>query len=250
MKMRRADTKELVDGIRVTRRLVLHGSWALPALWALSRVSHASADSRASDIDTLLQHWAERTAKLVNEDNPDEDAHLYHLCADLVGVDPTAFPARKSITYDKGGMKSGPAYARMPFIVIQFDLEPGTVIPAHNHVGWSFVSMGVRGEATVRNFEVDGDAPEPASDLESSFIVREVSSNVLYPGRTSSLTRTRANIHQFQAGENGATFLDFGVRLREPGKGPLVTSSLAIDPSPLNVERRLYSARWLGNIYK
>lgn len=251
MKAKLADGKERINGIRMTRRHTLHSAWALPAFWALSQISGASAASRrnSDSINALLQKWAERTASLVDEDEPDEDAHLYRLCADLADVDPTGFPARTFITYDKDGMTSGPSFARMPFIVIQFDLEPGTVIPAHNHVGWGFVSMGVQGEATVRNFEVAGAAPDPGTDLDTSFVVREVSSTVLYPGRTSSLTRTRANIHRFQAGEMGATFLDFGVKLRDPGMGPQLTSSLDIDLSTLDAERRLYEAHWLGDIY-
>ncbi len=80
--------------------------------------------------------------------------------------------------------------------------------------------------------------------------VREVSSTVLLPGRTSSLTRTRANIHWFRAGEEGATFLDFGVKLADPGGGPRFVSSMEFDPTPLDPERRLHDARWLGNIYK
>ncbi len=144
MKKRSAEKKQPIDGVRLTRRHTLHGAWALPALWALSHISGVAAQSqsRANSINTLLQDWTERTARLVDEDNPDEDAHLFRLCADLAAVEPTAFPPRMAITYDKDGMTSGPVHAAMPFIVIQFNLEPGVVIPAHNHVGWGFVSMG------------------------------------------------------------------------------------------------------------
>ena len=241
---------ETVQGVHVTRRATLHGTWALPALWMLSRLSSRTDGRAADEIEALLQRWTDSSAELVASEDPNEDAHLMRLCADLADVDPGAFPPRQRVTYDKDGMTSGPVHVGMPFIVIQFDLDPGAVIPAHNHVGWGFVSMGVRGESTVRHFEVAGEAPEPGADLETRFPVREVTSALLLPGRTSSLTRARANIHQFRAGEQGATFLDFGVRMGDPGKGPRSGSSLEVDPEPLDPRKRLYEARWLGDIYK
>ena len=68
-------------------------------------------------------------------------------------------------------------------------------------------------------------------------------------GRTSSLTRTRANIHWFQAGEDGARFLDFGVKFPDPGGGYRSFSALELDSEPVDRERRIHTARWLGNIY-
>jgi len=236
------------DGVRVTRRLALHGGAALPALWMLSRLSESGAN--AYDVEALLQRWTERTAALVEEDDPDEEAHLLRLCADLSRVDPATFPPRKTVSFEKDGKQSGPILAAMPFLVLQFDLEPGAVIEAHNHVGWGFVSMGVRGEALVRHFEVAEDAPEPGVDLETTFLAREVASTVLLPGRTSSLTRSRANIHWFRAGEDGATFFDFGVNLADPGDGPTRFSAMEVADEPADAERRLYESRWLGNIYK
>ena len=239
----------LPSGVQITRRLTLHGSWALPAMWMLARLAPAQSPARGSgDVEEFLRRWTDKAAKLVGQSEPNEDAHVYGLCSELARLDPGAFPPRQKVVYDDKGIRSGPAFVAMPLLVIQFDLEPGAVIPAHNHVGFDFVSMGVRGEATVRHFEPHGKAPDP-TELDVDFQIREVSSCVLYPGRTSSLSRTRANIHWFQAGENGATFLDFGIKFPDPGPGPKTASSLEFDDEPLDRKRRVHNARWLGNIY-
>ena len=248
------ETNDLRDGVRMTRRLTLTSALSLPALLALSRVTRAESASAGPDepgaIDELLRRWADRAAELVAEDEPNEDALLFELCADLTRVDPAAFPERTAVSYDGGDVKSGPVHVAMPFMVLQFDLEPGAEIAPHNHVGWGFISLGVSGEAAVRHYRVHGEAPEPGADLEAEFEVREVAGGVLTRGRMSSLSRARHNIHAFKAGDEGARFLDFGVKLPDPGDGPKSFSTLAIDPEPRDAERRIHTARWAGNPYR
>ena len=109
--------------------------------------------------------------------------------------------------------------------------------------------MGLRGEATVRHYEPVGPPPDPGEALNVEFPLREVSSTVLTRARTSSLTRTRANIHAFRAGEKGATFIDFGLQYPDPGDGYRAFSALEIDEEPRDVRRRVHTARWIGNPY-
>ena len=146
-------------------------------------------------------------------------------------------------------MRIGPVAGNGTLQVIEIELEPGAEIRAHNHVGFCFASLARRGSVQARHFEVYGDAPEPGADLEVHFLIREVSSTYLTPGRTTTLTRGRDNIHHFRAGPEGATLLDFGVHFEDPGPGPERFSTLAIDEVPTSPERRLYRARWEGNIY-
>ena len=240
----------LPRGITVTRRVALHSAWAVPALWMLSRTTaRAAAGGQAGAVEDFLQRWAETAPELLAQGDVNEDALLHRLCGDLARLDPQGFPERAVASFERNGVKSGPVRAAMPFLVIQFDLEPGAVIPAHNHVGWSFVSMGVQGEVAVRHFEPEGDAPDPGKELEVEFRVREVASALLTAGKTSSLTRTRGNIHWFRAGEQGARFLDFGIQFPDPGEGPKAFSAMDFDPEPVDAARRVHTARWIGNIY-
>jgi hypothetical protein len=107
--------------------------------------------------------------------------------------------------------------------------------------------VGVEGEATVRHYEPDGKAPDPGSELDVPFDLREVQRTVLTRGRSSSLTRTRANIHEFRAGPEGARFLDFGVHYTTPNGGYTSFSKLVIDEAPTDAARGIHTARWIGN---
>ncbi len=162
---------------------------------------------------------------------------------------PGAPSGRARDVYAADGLRSGPIFGDAIFQVIEFELEPHAVIRPHNHVGYAFISLGVRGEVTARHYELEGDAPEPGADLEAEFTVREVAGVVLRPGVMTTLTRARANIHGFQAGAEGATFIDIGVHYPDPGPGPRAFSVLDIDATPTDARRRLHRARWLGNIY-
>lgn len=240
------------DGVRATRRAVFRGGVTLASLGVLS--SWANAHSRrpprhVDDVAGFLDEWTERAHEITGSEAPNEDACVHELCAGLARLDPDGFPERSRVTFEKDGMRSGPVAGDGTFIVIQFDLEPGAVIRAHNHVGWSFISYGVAGDASVRHFEPVGKGADPKEEIGKDFLVREVSSTVLVPGRTSSLTRTRANVHWFQAGEKGATFLDFGIHFPGPGDGPKAQSSMEFDEEPRDPKLRIFNARWIGNPY-
>lgn len=239
------------DGVRVTRRVALHGTWALPATWALCGWSQARGQDPTGArgaVDAFLREWTERGEALVAQSDPNEDAHLHELCAGLARLEPGAFPPRALDAFAGMGMTTGPVHQEASFLVVELELEPGAVVRAHNHVGWAFATLGAAGEAVGRHFEAEKDAPAP-TEVGVDFRVREVSSTLLRPGRTTTLTRTRANIHWFQAGEDGATLLDFGVRFPDPGDGPQAFSVMEFDPEPADPARRIHVARWIGNPY-
>ena len=254
-------------GVRVTRRAALRGALALPAFWTLAGCGAPSAsagmaapaappaladgDDATTDpeVAAFLADWTAATEAFVASGSTDDDGHLHAMLAELTRIGPGRFPGRTVDGYAREGLTSGPILGTPTFLVLEFELAPGAVIQAHNHVGWSFVSVGAEGEATVRHYEPDGAYPDPGTELHVDFPLREVQRTVLLPGRSSSLTRTRANIHAFQAGPNGARFLDFGVNAKEPAGGYESFSVLDVDSPAQDVERGVHTARWIGNIY-
>jgi len=254
-------------GVTLTRRATLRSALALPAFAALTACvtggKGASMERDGPDADAValadramgpqsvaafLDDWQVRTAEAVQAGANDDDAHLHALLADLGRLDLADFPGRTKDAFSNGEFTSGPILGSPEFLVLEFELQPGARITAHNHVGWSFVSVGVEGEATVRHYEPDGDGfPDPGTGLELPFALREVQRTLLTRGRSSSLTRTRANIHAFVAGAEGARFIDFGVNYREPGAGYRSFSKLAIEATPSDLERGIHEARWIGN---
>lgn len=266
-------TRETDRGVHISRRTVLHGALAAPVFASLGACARPPANptaaprraSSASSASTLgedpaptraenefaafLEDWLARARELVASESPDEDAHLFALQSRLAGLERARLPRRNKDTFAEGGVRSGPVAFEAPIMIIEFELEPGAVIRPHNHVGFDFLSLGLAGDVRVRHFEVDGPAPTPGQDLDTRFAVREVSNTWLAPGRMSSLSRTRANIHMFEAGIRGGRFVDFGIRFASPGDGPRAFSALDIAPTPRDPGQRIFEARWIGNPY-
>ena len=242
-------------GVRTTRRALFRGGLALTGMgvlshWSRARANHATLESDHVD---FFERWIERAAELTASDDPNEDAALHELCAELTRFDRASFPEPFRVAYEENGLKIGPVGGDATLQILQIDLEPGAVIRPHNHVGFCFVSLGLQGGVRARHFEpvgVELDPPEGVSTEKASDVVlREVSSTWLTPGRTSTLTRTRANIHTFQAGDDGARMIDFGIHFSNPGDGPTRFSVLEIDDSPRDQLLRTFDARWVGNIF-
>lgn len=243
-------------GVHVTRRAVLSGSTVIPAFLALEacKRTRPAAPSptpahAADNVAAFLEHWGVRALELADSDKPNEEQFVNELVGAFAALEGATLPAPSHTSFDSDGLRIGPVAGDKTFQVLELELEPGAVVQPHNHVGYCFASLGLQGGALAQHFELASDAPEPASDLETPFLVREVSSVYLTAGRATTLTRARANIHAFRAGPSGAKIIDFGVFLGDPGEGPKRFSVLDIDPAPSDPDGRIYGARWLGNIY-
>jgi predicted metal-dependent enzyme (double-stranded beta helix superfamily) len=136
----------------------------------------------------------------------------------------------------------GPIHLALPLTIIQWRMAPHAVFPPHNHTPADVISMCLEGEARVRHFDVVGTAPEYSSP--KSFLIRETHNDLLTPGRMSSLTMLRDNIHQFQAGKEGALGIDINTIL--PGDKPF--SFLRYDDKPKDADRHIYEAAWDSSI--
>lgn len=212
------------------------------------RVAHLPGS--ANRFEEFTERWRELLKSLSEASDPNEDEYLFHLCGEISALDREEFPQRSATTFSQDGMSSGGAWGDGALSVIEFDLEPGAEVRAHNHVGFSFISLGISGSCQVRHFEPHGEYPDPGSGSQESFLVQETRSKVLKPGHISHLSRTRDNIHWFRAGEEGARFLDFGTYLNDAGEGYTSFSVLDFDEDPINPEERLFEANWIGNPYK
>ena len=185
--------------------------------------------------------------KLLGEQTPDEDRYLYELCALIREVPLEALPRMATPARDRNGVRSGGVWGQDELMLVEFQMEPGAVIPAHNHVGYSFISMGISGSCLVRHFEPMDDVPPKSTGRSKTFRVRESRSSVLTLGRMSHLSRTRDNIHWFRAGQKGATFIDFGTKFPDPGEGYQAFSALEVSNEPVDDQHRIYEGQWIGN---
>ena len=132
----------------------------------------------------------------------------------------------------------GRSFRGKPFFIVEWWLEPGAVLPPHCHPNASVCTLGIEGEARIRNFEIVGDAPDFSS--KQTFQVRETHNEIIAPGRLNTLSALRDNIHTFQAGKQGARGIDISTY-----HGPDVGFSfLDISDKARVAEQRIYEAVW------
>jgi hypothetical protein len=132
----------------------------------------------------------------------------------------------------------GPSFRGSPFFIIQWRMEPGAFLPAHNHPNASVCTLGFEGEVRVRNFEIPGEAPDYAS--KKTFRVRESRDETMTGGRISTLSPVRDNIHCFRVGSEGARGID--INTLHGNMGPY--SFLDISEKPIDSEKRIFEAAW------
>lgn len=242
---------ELAPGVRVERRAVLWLPLAAAAAALLGSTRRLRANPTGAVPTGGPLSWEEFlklsvpvAREMVRDTSPEgQDAYLLRIAAMAVRLR----AAPKSRLYPFGGLRPavefGPSYRGVPFFVIQWRMEPRAVLPAHCHPRASVCTVGLEGEARVRNFEVEGEAPAFDSGSRKPFLVHETNSQVIRPRRVNTLSATRDNIHRFEAGADGARGID--ITTMYGGSGNF--SFLAFEADrPRDPARRLFEAAWIG----
>ncbi len=132
----------------------------------------------------------------------------------------------------------GLSFRGSPFFIIQWRMEPGALLPAHNHPNASVCTLGFEGEVRLRNFEIIGEAPDYGS--KKAFRVRETRNEMMSHGRINTLSPLRDNIHCFQVGSEGARGIDINTLHGKTNN----FSFLDISKTPADAERRIFEATW------
>lgn len=140
------------------------------------------------------------------------------------------------------GLAAGPSWFLAPCVMIEFRMDPGAVLRLHNHPPQVVLTLCAEGEVAFRHLELEGEAP-PCTEIGAAFEARETRAGFLSAGRTTALTRARDGIHGFVAGKQGARIIDFTVSTTADSS---TFSYIELAPEPLDAERRVYEARWLG----
>ncbi len=243
---------ELAPGVTVERRSLF---W-LPAALAAAvlfgrRPAAAAADGGAKGPADARLGWdvfvrecrAVAAALFKDATASGQDAYLLRLGALAVRLKDQ--PPGEVFPYGKlePKVEFGPSYRGTPFVIIQWRMQPRAVLPAHCHPGASVCTLGLAGEARLRNFEVEGAAPAYDSGSSERFLIRETHSQVLTAGRVNTLSSVRDNIHYFEAGPEGAR----GIDITTPYRGDGSFSFVAFDPErPTDARRRVFEATWKG----
>jgi len=242
---------EISPGLIIERRRML---WlpvmATAAMFSIgaeaqdaAKKSEVSAPSPTGPLEwnEFLRQALPQATELQRDASPQgQDAYLHWLASMAARLRLTTVPDTKLGRFGQldPAVYFGPSYRGKPFFIIEWRLEPGATLPPHCHPNASVCTVGIAGEARVRNFEIVGLAPEFAS--RQAFHVRETHNEILTPGRSNTLSATRDNIHTFQAGKQGARGMDISAY-----HGPVVGYSfLELENKPVDAEQRLFEAVW------
>ncbi|MEZ5345511.1 MAG: hypothetical protein R2681_08155 [Pyrinomonadaceae bacterium] len=169
-----------------------------------------------------------------------QDAYLFWIASVAARLNLLTVPAAKTGKFKnlEPPVEFGVGYRGIPFFVVEWKMSPNSYFPPHNHPNASVCTIGIEGEARIRNFEGVGDLPEFSS--KEKFEVRETHNEIISAGRINMLSAARDNIHTFQVSSSGARGIDITTYHGEN----VGFSFLDISDKPFEPAKRLFEATW------
>jgi len=242
--------KEILPGIMERRYFLGSSISSLAAVVALGTTEATFAAQEQPRLDALtpgadklawddfLKEAVPVAQKLVADPAFSVDEYLYRIGSLATRLN--EIPDTKLFPYTAIDRRVcfAPSFRGSPFFIIQWRMEPGAVLPAHNHPNASVCTLGFEGEVRLRNFQIVGEAPE--YELKKSFQVRETHNEMLTRGRINTLSSSRDNIHHFHVGREGARGIDISTLHGKMAQ----FSFLDIAEKPLDPEKRIFEAAW------
>ncbi len=246
----RADI-EIAPGFFETRRLMLWLPVWLTASAAFARAEKAITKQESMtnpttvelDWEGFLKQCVPPAEALYKDSSArGQEAYLHYLASMIARVRPDQIPRAKVGRFGKiePPVHFGISYRGKPFFIVEWRLEPNAFLPPHCHPNASVCTVGLEGEARIRNFEIVGQSPEFTS--RQTFLVRETHNEVIARGRVNTLSSTRDNIHTFRAGKGGA----WGIDISSLHGADVGFSFLDIAEKPRDSEGRVFEAAWKG----
>jgi hypothetical protein len=185
---------------------------------------------------SFLRSAAEALGALLPATTPSQqDEYIYTAAAKVCRATGIPFPEGMKNT----GLDIRPIDRTRVFSVVAYRAAAGVIQPPHNHPGYSVATMGYEGAVRVSYFEHEG--TPPAYSVRDPFRIRKTAERWLRPRDIATLTPSRDNIHTFEAGPDGARWIDINTELA-PGSGDF--SYMHLSPAVSNRVGDLYQARW------
>ena len=244
--------QELAPGVRVERAATLplprRGFLGFAALLAGAGTLRGQSDRRprtqteTAELDfgpITLEEFVKQAEPiadaLVSTEKPNEDAYLMHLASLLCRIAPLPAQAQQE---SERPIQMKRRYRGTHFAAIQIHMDEGAALPFHDHYEYNGAILGLEGTVHARNFEmVDADRRPPE---DATFAIRETVRATLTPGRISTLSRRRDNIHDLRGGKGGGRLLDI-FTFFPSSQG---SKYLEVEDEPIDADHRIYQARW------
>lgn len=252
--------EEISPGVVVNRRTILRFGLSAAGLAMLGGlagcVSPRSGASRqdaqsstpsqrgAASVDDFMAHVMPQARALIAAPAPDEEAYLAAVSTLLARVEA---PPKWRPSPKRNGRSSDSIAYYPPVVFLQIQMAPNAVIHLHDHRHYNGILLATKGSARCRNFDIvqengkqldiaAGEVPAKGED----FLIRQSTDVVLRPRQFSTLTRDRDNIHHVEAGDQGATLLDFFTHFSPKAR----SYGLEWGGKPYDKANRLYRVAW------
>lgn len=232
---------EIAPGVLIERRRIIRLPALALAVLVFGKEVDAQSDGAENGWEKFLKDCLPKAQELYKDSSRNgQEAYLRWLGLMAAGLRAADLPLARLGKYRKlePATSFGVGYRGEPFFVVEWRMEPGAFLPPHCHPNVSVCTVGLEGEARIRNFEIVGGAPEFASS--KPFRVRETRDELIGPGRINTLSPARDNIHTFRAGGQGARGLD----ITTYHGANVGFSHLELGGKPLDEQERIYEAVW------
>jgi hypothetical protein len=254
--------EEISPGVVVQRRTILRLGLSAAGLAVLGGGGLAGCASGRKDPRNLADSPGTRPNHVVSADEfvaavmpqaraliaapaPDEEAYLAAVAALLARVEP---PSAWQMYPAGTGWEMDTIAYYPPIVLMQIKMAPRSVIHLHDHRHYNGVLLATQGAARCRNFDIvqpdgkrldiaAGEVPAQGED----FLIRLNADTVLRPRQLSTLTRDRDNIHHVEAGDDGATLVDFFTHFSPKAR----SYELAWDGKAYDEANGLYRVAWM-----
>lgn len=223
---------ELAPGVFIVRRAFVLGSLAGGAALlagcrsAPPNVALVEDDERA--LEDLVHALRPRARELVASTKPDEERYLAYVARSLARL----APPKVGVEDIASGAWNMTSRCRFPPIaVFEMRLAAGARLELHDHRDYNGVLSCAHGSARCASFDIVGDVDVArAVSGEEPFQVAKLSEVALRPGDVSTLSRSARNLHELEAGPDGAvlydafTYFDSKARSHNVVLGPALTA--------------------------
>lgn len=202
---------EIAPGVVIARRSFVFGALASgAALLTACQSSSSTRLVRVSNNERALEDFVHalrpRARALVAAAEPDEEAYLEYAARALARLQAPEVGIEE-LEAGKWNMKSRCHFR--PIAVFEMRLAPGARLELHDHRDYNGVLSCVKGSVRCANFDIVGDvAAARAQSGDTPFRVKRVSEQTLRPGDVSTLARAVRNLHELEAGPEGAVLYD------------------------------------------
>jgi hypothetical protein len=131
-----------------------------------------------------------------------------------------------------------------PFVVSAFRMAPGCIQPVHSHPGSGGITLCHEGSLAIKHFDLLPGSAE-SSNTGGAAEIQEVSVAHVHSGRFTTFTPSAGNLHQLEAGPEGAVGVDILVQWQGTAELSYLRVAQAIVTSEGQVGARHLGA-WAG----